>query len=153
MIHLRFTVSGLGVGRYGFDSSQEQVIFRYSTKFRPVLGLTQPLIQWVTKDLCLRVGQPGSEAGYSLPPSVKVKNGGAIPSRLICLQIGGQIFFLACTWTAFNCLREPIDGGTFVKLFISKCLVPLGFKNSFVSVGLKGWHRFQLLEEKIAFQN
>jgi hypothetical protein len=72
MIHLRFTVSALGVGRYGFDSSQEQVIFRYSTKFRPVLGTTHPLIQWVTKALCLGVGRPGSEAGYSLPPSVKV---------------------------------------------------------------------------------
>jgi hypothetical protein len=38
---------GLGAGHPGFDSRQGQVIFLYSTASRPVLGPTQPPVQWI----------------------------------------------------------------------------------------------------------
>jgi hypothetical protein len=47
--------------------------FLFSTSSRPVLGLTQPPIQWVTGALSPGVKRPGRESDYSPPTSVEVK--------------------------------------------------------------------------------
>jgi hypothetical protein len=54
-------------------------IFLFSTASRPVLGPTQPPIQWIPVVISPGVEQPGCEADHSPPSSAKVKNGGAIP--------------------------------------------------------------------------
>jgi hypothetical protein len=45
-----------------------------STSSRPVLGLTQPPIQWILGALSAGVKRPGREADHSLPFSAEVKN-------------------------------------------------------------------------------
>jgi hypothetical protein len=45
-----------------------------TTSSRPVLGPTQPPIQWVPGALSLGVKRPGREADNSLPSSAEVKN-------------------------------------------------------------------------------
>jgi hypothetical protein len=62
----------------GFDSRLGQEIFIFSTASRPALGPSQP-IRWAPQALYRRVMQLGREADHSLPASVKVKNGEAIP--------------------------------------------------------------------------
>jgi hypothetical protein len=69
---------GLRAGRPGFDSRQRQKILFYSTAFRPALGSTQPSVQWASGAPSMRIKQ-GREVYHSLPSSVVVKNGGAIP--------------------------------------------------------------------------
>jgi hypothetical protein len=49
-------------------------IFLFSTSSRPVLGLAQPPIQWVTGTLSPAVKLLGREANHSLPTSSEVKN-------------------------------------------------------------------------------
>jgi hypothetical protein len=63
----------------GFDSRQRQVISLSSITSRPVLGPTQPPIQWVLGTLSPGVKWPGREADHSPPSSVEVKSGGAMP--------------------------------------------------------------------------
>jgi hypothetical protein len=48
-------------------------IFLFTTVSRKALRPTQPPIQWVPRDLSLRVKRPGSEADHSPPSSVEVK--------------------------------------------------------------------------------
>jgi hypothetical protein len=48
-------------------------IFLFTTASRPVLGPTQPPIQWVTGALSLRVKLQGHEADHSPPASAEVK--------------------------------------------------------------------------------
>jgi hypothetical protein len=48
-------------------------------EFRPALGPTQPPIQWILGALPPEVKRSGSESNHSPPPTVKVKNYGAIP--------------------------------------------------------------------------
>jgi hypothetical protein len=64
-----------------FNSRQVQEIFLFSTAFGSALGLSQPLIQWVSGTLSSGVKRPGSEADNSPPSSTEVKNGEAIPPR------------------------------------------------------------------------
>jgi hypothetical protein len=61
-------------GQPGFDSRQGQEIFLFITASRPVLGSTQPPIQWVPV-----INRPGCEADHSPPSSAEVKNGGVMP--------------------------------------------------------------------------
>jgi hypothetical protein len=49
-------------------------IFLLSTSSRPVLGFTQPPIQWVLGALSPVVKRPGREADHSPPTSAEVKN-------------------------------------------------------------------------------
>jgi hypothetical protein len=49
-------------------------IFLLSTSSRPVLGPTQPPIQWVPGALFLVVRRAGREADHSPPTSAEVKN-------------------------------------------------------------------------------
>jgi hypothetical protein len=49
-------------------------IFLFSTSSRPVLGPTQPPIQWVLGALSLGVKRLGCEADHSVPTSAEVKN-------------------------------------------------------------------------------
>jgi hypothetical protein len=72
---LRRYSDGLWSGRSRFESLQEQEIFVYSTASRLALGPTQPPIKWVPSG----VRRLGHEAYHSLPPSIEVKNDGAIP--------------------------------------------------------------------------
>jgi hypothetical protein len=52
--------------------------FLFSTSCRPVLGSTQPPIQWVQEAVSLGVKRLGREANHSPPASVEVKKGGAM---------------------------------------------------------------------------
>jgi hypothetical protein len=61
---------------------KKQDIFLYSTASRPVLGPTQPPIQWVPVALSPEVKRPGREADHSSPSNVDVKNSRAIPPLL-----------------------------------------------------------------------
>jgi hypothetical protein len=45
----------------------------FSTSFRPAVGSTQPLIQWVSGAIYLGVKRSGREADHSPPTSAKVK--------------------------------------------------------------------------------
>jgi hypothetical protein len=54
--------------------------FLFSTTYRPVLGPTQSLIQWVPWTLSPEIKRLGGETDHSLPSSAEVKNGGAISS-------------------------------------------------------------------------
>jgi hypothetical protein len=46
---------------------------------RPVLGPTQPIIQWVHGTLSMEVKRPGRDAVHRPPSSVEINNGVAIP--------------------------------------------------------------------------
>jgi hypothetical protein len=75
------TATGLRARRQGFDSRQRQGNFLHATAFRSVLGSTQPLIQWVQRDLSPGIKRPGREAHHLRPCSAEVKNVGAILPR------------------------------------------------------------------------
>jgi hypothetical protein len=79
----RDSVVGIATG-YGLDDrgvgvpspgSVKNCLF--STSPRPVLGLIQPPILWVTGLFLREVNRPGREADHSPPSNVEVKNGGA----------------------------------------------------------------------------
>jgi hypothetical protein len=65
---------GWRIGVLEFDSWQGLGIFFFTTVSRPVLGPTQPPIQWVPGALFLGVKWPGREADQSSTSSVEVKN-------------------------------------------------------------------------------
>jgi hypothetical protein len=80
-------VLGYRLDDQGFKSWQGLGIFLFTTMSRPVLGTTQPPIQWVPGSLSLRVKWLGHEADHSPLSSAEVKNMWryiSIPS--ICLQ-------------------------------------------------------------------
>jgi hypothetical protein len=57
------------------------------TKFRPELGLTQPLVRWVLGDLTSRAKRPNCERDHLPPSSAEVKKmRGAKPSFPILLH-------------------------------------------------------------------
>jgi hypothetical protein len=62
--------------RPGFDSwhGQERVSFFFTTASRPVLGPTQPPIQWVPWVPCPGKKRLGREADHSPPSSTEVRN-------------------------------------------------------------------------------
>jgi hypothetical protein len=62
---------------WGVQSSRNKRFF-FSIVSRPVLGPTQPPVQWVLGALSPGVKQHGHEADHSLPSSAKIKNGGAM---------------------------------------------------------------------------
>lgn len=59
---------------HGFDWGQGRKIFPFTIQSTMVLGLTQPLLQWIPGALPPGVRRPGREAEYSLPPTAKVTN-------------------------------------------------------------------------------
>jgi hypothetical protein len=63
------TVIRLRDGRSGFDVGQGQVFFLFATASRPVLGPTQPPIEWV-----LGVKQSGREVHHLSPSNAEVTN-------------------------------------------------------------------------------
>jgi hypothetical protein len=63
---------GLDDRRVGVPVLVEAKNFHFSTSSRPVLGLTQPPIQWVPGALSPRVKQQGREADHSPPTSAEV---------------------------------------------------------------------------------
>jgi hypothetical protein len=68
--------------RYGLDGPDlipsKGKIFLFSTAYRPILGPTQPPIQWVRGALSHGVNRQGREADQLPPSSAEVKNDGAI---------------------------------------------------------------------------
>jgi len=56
-----------------FESWQRMGIFLFTIVFKPVLGPTQPPIQWKRGALSLGIKQLGREANHSPPSSVEVK--------------------------------------------------------------------------------
>jgi hypothetical protein len=71
------------VRSYGLDGRGSipgrDMVFLFSMKSRPALGLTQPHILWMLGALSPEVKRLGSEADNSSPSSAGVKKGGAIP--------------------------------------------------------------------------
>jgi hypothetical protein len=62
-------------------------IFPFFTSSSPVLGLTQPAIQWVLGVLSPGVKGPTREAGHSPPTSAEVKSSwiyASIPDTSLC---------------------------------------------------------------------
>jgi hypothetical protein len=57
-----------------FRSQQGLGIFLFATTSRPVLGPSQPPIQWVPGTLFLGLKQSRHEADHSPPPSAEIKN-------------------------------------------------------------------------------
>jgi hypothetical protein len=70
-----------------------KVQFLIFTASRPVLGSTQPPIQWVPGVLSPRVKQQGHEADHSPLSSAEVRNGGAIPP-LTCMSSWRSAYLL-----------------------------------------------------------
>jgi hypothetical protein len=62
----------------GFDSRQCKIIL-FSTASRPVLGLTQPPVQWVPRALHPVIKRQGREVHHSPPSSAELKKSRAIP--------------------------------------------------------------------------
>jgi len=67
-------VTRLQAGIPGFDSWLGQGILLLATTSRPVLGTTQPPIQWVQGALSPGVKRSRREADHSPPPSAELKN-------------------------------------------------------------------------------
>jgi hypothetical protein len=63
---------GYGLDDLGFDSWRGLGIFLFDTRFRPVLGPTQPSIQRVPGALSLGVKRPGRETDHSPTSSAEV---------------------------------------------------------------------------------
>jgi hypothetical protein len=61
------------IGVLGFDSQLGLGIFLFTTASRPVLGPTQPPIQWVPRALSLVLKRLGRDADHSTPSSAEVK--------------------------------------------------------------------------------
>jgi hypothetical protein len=57
-----------------FETREGLGIFLFTTVSRPVLGSTQPPIQWVLGALSLGAKRPGREADHTPPSSAEVKN-------------------------------------------------------------------------------
>jgi hypothetical protein len=70
------TAVGLRAGRPRVQSSSpgKGKNFLPSTSSRPVLGPTQPPVQWETRALSLGVKRPRREADHLPPSSTEVKN-------------------------------------------------------------------------------
>jgi hypothetical protein len=75
---------GLWSGRPVFDSRQVQDIILYFTQSRPVLGPTEPPIQWVSCTPSVDVKQPGRETDFSPPAGER--------SRMMALRRGAHVF-------------------------------------------------------------
>jgi hypothetical protein len=73
-VQLSAIALGYGLDDRGFESRQGLEIFIFTTVSRPVLGRTQPPIQWVLGALSLGVKLPGREADHSPSSSAEVKN-------------------------------------------------------------------------------
>jgi hypothetical protein len=86
-IEICWTREGAGIaksverraGRPGFRFPARERKFLFFTVFRPVLGPTQPPIQWVPGALSPGAKRPGREPDHSPPTSAEINNGGAIP--------------------------------------------------------------------------
>jgi len=92
-----------GVSRVRFPEGL--VIFLFITTSRPAPRPTQPPIQWVTGTLSLGIKRPGSEADYSPPFRVEVKNAWSFTST-------PQYIFMG--W----CLVKHSDNFTLLHLFV-----------------------------------
>jgi hypothetical protein len=68
------TSLGYGLDDRGLESRQGLEIFLFTTLSRPVLGPTQPPIQWIPGALSLGVKRERREADHSPPSSSEVKN-------------------------------------------------------------------------------
>jgi hypothetical protein len=69
----RATGYGLDDRMIGFDSRRGLGIFIFTTASRPVLGPSQPPIQWVPGALSAGVKRPGREADHPYPSSAEVR--------------------------------------------------------------------------------
>jgi hypothetical protein len=57
----------------GFDFRRGLAIFLLDAMIKPILGPTQPPIQWLPRELSLPIKWPENEADHSPPSSAKVK--------------------------------------------------------------------------------
>jgi hypothetical protein len=72
-------MTGYWLDGWGLIPGRGQDNFLYSTAFRPALGSTQsPVVQWVPEALSVVVKRPGRQGDHSPPPSVEIKNSGAL---------------------------------------------------------------------------
>jgi hypothetical protein len=71
LVTIQFRIFTIAVR--GFDSRRGLGIFLF-TAFRPVLGPTQPPVQWIPGTFSPDVKRPKREADHSSPFSAEVKN-------------------------------------------------------------------------------
>jgi hypothetical protein len=87
-------LTGIALG-YGLDDrvfvSRQGVVIYIITASRPVLGPTQPPIQWVPRALLLGLKWPGREADHSPPPNAEVKDAWS------CTSIPQHAFMAWCS--------------------------------------------------------
>jgi hypothetical protein len=79
------SVTRLRAGRPGLDSLPGQECLLIATASRPVLGPTQPYIQWVPGTLSPGVKRPGREDDHLPPSSAEVKNTCSYTSTCPCV--------------------------------------------------------------------
>jgi hypothetical protein len=99
---IRFNIAlDYGLGDQGFESRKGLGIFLFTTGSIPLLGSTQPPIQWVPGNLSLGVKRPGFETDHSNPSSTQVKNAWSYTSTLtirlhgVCsVKSHGQLYIL-----------------------------------------------------------
>jgi hypothetical protein len=78
---------GYGLDDWGFEYRQGLGIL-FTTVSRPIMGPTQPPIQWKTGTLSLGEKRPGRETDHSPLPSAEVKNAWSyIPTPPIRLHV------------------------------------------------------------------
>jgi hypothetical protein len=78
------TATGYGLDGRGSIHGKSKGFF-FFTVSRPVLGLTEPSIQWVPGAISCGVKCPGFEAVHSPPSSAEVKDGRSYNSTLVCV--------------------------------------------------------------------
>jgi hypothetical protein len=102
-----------------------------ASAFRPVLGLTQPPIQWIPGVLSLWIKRPGREVRHSHPSSAEVKNVWSSTPTL-SIRLHGVVFNLAMDTTLgiflFTTVSRTALGPTLPPIQWVPCALSLGVK-------------------------
>jgi hypothetical protein len=98
------------------------------TKFRPEVGLTQPLVRWVLGDLASRAKRPNCERDHLLPSSAEVK-------KCVEPNLHSPYFFIVCTVAT----SRPA--------FTPACLVPRASHRTLQQAGLTDFDQTRVRTE------
>jgi hypothetical protein len=76
-------VTRLRAGQWGFDSWQGQRSFLFATASRPILGPTQPPMQWISGPVSPGIKRSGRGAEHLSPCSADIENAWSYTSTLL----------------------------------------------------------------------